>query len=85
MPFSIFGILGANVIGGWPLLPHDYSPRPTVYDYPVQSIKAMAGKGKMVFDAVKKANRGKRHLLVDTIGLILKALLTPGQMKIKLF
>lgn len=94
--------------GAWRLLPHDFPPWQTVYDYfrrwrqpglweqihttfrrrvreqagrepdpsaaiiDSQSIKTTDRGGEHGYDGGKKINGRKRHLLVDTLGLVLK-------------
>jgi len=98
--------------GAWRLLPHDFPPWRTVYDYfrqwrqcgwwdklherLRQQVRAQAGKhtaptaaildsqtvktadqaGLRGYDAAKKVNGRKRHLLVDTLGLVLAVVVT---------
>jgi putative transposase len=101
----------------WRLLPKDFAPWPTVYDYfrqwvrsglwkqinrllrellrvqsgkaptptaailDSQSVKMGDQRGPRGVDAGKKINGRKRHVLVDTLGLILLALVTPAHLQ----
>lgn len=55
-------------------------PEPTAAIIDSQSVKADATvtHGSRGFDAGKKINRRKRHLLTDTLGLLLDVLVTPA-------
>jgi len=103
--------------GAWRLLPHEYGPWSTVYDYfrrwrpdgtwermhgwlrmrvrqhvgrnaspsaaiiDSQSVKTTEQGGPHGFDGAKKVNGRKRHLLVDTLGLILKVVVHPANVQ----
>jgi putative transposase len=112
---GIFYILRGGC--GWRLLPHEYGPWSTVYDYfrrwrldgtwegihtwlrervrhaagrqptpsaaiiDSQSVKTTEQGGPHGFDGGKKINGRKRHLLVDTLGLILKVVVHPANIQ----
>lgn len=48
-----------------------------------QSVKTTLVKGKRGFDAGKKVNGRKRHIVVDTLGLLLLVLVTTGNVQDK--
>lgn len=48
-----------------------------------QSVKTTLVKGKRGFDAGKKVNGRKRHIVVDTLGLLLLVLVTAGDVQDK--
>ena len=48
-----------------------------------QSVKTTLVKGVRGFDAGKKVNGRKRHVVVDTLGLLLLVLVTPGDVQDK--
>lgn len=48
-----------------------------------QSVKTTLVKGKRGFDAGKNVNGRKRHIVVDTLGLLLLALVTPADVQDK--
>jgi transposase len=54
----------------------DYQPTAAILDS--QSVKADGHGGEVGFDAGKKINGRKRHLLVDTLGLLLGVVVTPA-------
>jgi transposase len=104
---AIFYILRGGC--AWRLLPHEFPPRQTVYDYfrawrkvglweqmhrtlrervrvqagreaepsaciiDSQSVKTTERRGPHGYDGGKKISGRKRHILVDTLGLVLKA------------
>src|SRR2546421_5761222 len=103
--------------GAWRLLPHDYPPWSTVYDYfrkwrnagfwegmvktlrerlreqsgrqatpsaamiDSQSVKTTERGGPHGYDGGKKLSRRKRHVLVDTLGLLLKVVVDRAEMQ----
>jgi len=48
-----------------------------------QSVKTTLVKGKRGYDAGKKVNGRKRHIIVDTLGLLLLVLVTPADVQDK--
>ena len=46
-----------------------------------QSVKTVSGRGVRGFDAGKKVNGRKRHLLVDTLGLLLAVVVTAASVQ----
>lgn len=48
-----------------------------------QSVKTTLVKGKRGYDSGKKVNGRKRHIVVDTVGLLLTVLVTPGNVQDK--
>ena len=46
-----------------------------------QSVKASEWSGERGFDAGKKVNGRKRHLLVDTLGLVLAVVVTTANVQ----
>ena len=52
--------------------------RPTAAILDSQSVKSAPHRGEVGYDAGKKIKGGKRHILVDTMGLILAVLVTPA-------
>jgi transposase len=56
--------------------PRDCQPSAAILDS--QSVKADGHGGEVGFDAGKKINGRKRHVLVDTLGLLLGVVVTPA-------
>lgn len=56
-------------------------PQPTAGIVDSQSVKTAEAGGPRGFDAGKKVNGRKRHLLVDTLGLPLRALVHPASVQ----
>jgi len=54
---------------------------PTAACLDSQSVKCTAIPGERGFDAGKKVNGRKRHMLVDTLGLLLAVLVTPANVQ----
>jgi putative transposase len=54
----------------------DAQPSAAILDS--QSVKSDGHGGSVGFDAAKKINGRKRHLLVDTLGMVLGAVVTPA-------
>src|SRR5712692_2838320 len=112
---GIFYVLRSG--GAWRLLPHEYPPWSTVYDYfrkwrnagvweqlvrtlrerlrvqagrqltpsaaiiDSQSVKTTEQGGPHGYDGGKKVNGRKRHILVDTLGLLLKVVVHPANLQ----
>lgn len=57
---------------------HDKRARPTAAILDSQSVKSDGHGGAVGYDAAKKIKGRKRHLLVDTLGLVLGVLVTPA-------
>ena len=57
---------------------HGKRSRPTAAILDSQSVKSDAHGGAVGYDAAKKIKGRKRHLLVDTLGLVLSVLVTPA-------
>lgn len=58
-------------------------PTPSAAIVDAQSVKTTLVKGKRGFDAGKKINGRKRHIVVDTMGLLLTVLVTTGNVQDK--
>jgi len=56
-------------------------PQPTAGIVDSQSVKTTESGGPRGFDAGKKINGRKRHVLVDTLGLLLRALVHPASVQ----
>lgn len=54
---------------------------PTAASLDSQSVKTTAVPGERGYDAGKKVNGRKRHILVDTLGLVLAVLVTPASVQ----
>jgi putative transposase len=57
---------------------HDKRSRPTAAILDSQSVKSAGHGGAVGYDAAKQIKGRKRHLLVDTLGLVLGVALTPA-------
>ena len=57
---------------------HDKRSRPTAAILDSQSVKSDGHGGAVGYDAAKKIKGRKRHLLVDTLGLVLGVRVTPA-------
>ena len=57
------------------------APEPTATIIDAQSTRSTAQGGNTGFDAGKKVKRRKRHLVVDTLGLLLAVTLTAASVK----
>lgn len=57
---------------------HGKQARPTAAILDSQSVKSDAHGGSVGYDAAKRIKGRKRHLLVDTLGLVLGVLVTPA-------
>lgn len=57
---------------------HGKRPQPTAAILDSQSVKSDPHGGPVGYDAAKKIKGRKRHLLVDTLGLVLGVLVTPA-------
>jgi putative transposase len=55
--------------------------QPTAGCLDSQSVKCTAMRGRRGYDSGKKVNGRKRHLLVDTMGLLLAVLVTPASVQ----
>jgi putative transposase len=60
---------------------HDATPSAAIVD--AQSVKTTLVKGERGFGAGKKVNGRKRHIVVDTLGLLLLVLVTTGNVQDK--
>lgn len=60
---------------------HAKHPNPTAAILDSQSVKISDQAGRRGYDAGKKINGRKRHLLVDTLGLILQVVVTPASVQ----
>lgn len=62
---------------------HGRAPLPTAASIDSQSVKAAdtVGAGSRGFDAGKKINGRKRHIAVDTLGLLLAVIVTPASVQ----
>lgn len=62
---------------------HGRAPLPTAGSIDSQSVKAAdtVGAGSRGFDAGKKINGRKRHIAVDTLGLLLAVIVTPASVQ----
>lgn len=60
---------------------HEATPSAAIVD--AQSVKTTLVKGDRGFDAGKKVNGRKRHIVVDTLGLLLVVLVTVGSVQDK--
>lgn len=58
-------------------------PTPSAAIVDAQSVKTTLVKGKRGFDAGKRINGRKRHIVVDTLGLLLMVLVTPADVQDK--
>lgn len=58
-------------------------PTPSAAIVDAQSVKTTLVKGKRGFDAGKKVNGRKRHIIVDTMGLLLMVLVTAASVQDK--
>jgi len=58
-------------------------PSPSAAIVDAQSVKTTLVKGKRGYDSGKKVNGRKRHIVVDTLGLLLTVLVTPGNVQDK--
>jgi len=57
---------------------HDKRSRPTAAILDSQSVKSAGHGGEVGYDAAKRIKGRKRHLLVDTLGLVLGVVATPA-------
>ncbi len=57
---------------------HDKRSRPTAAILDSQSVKSAGHGGTVGYDAAKQIKGRKRHLLVDTLGLVLGVVVTPA-------
>ncbi|HEY5040872.1 MAG TPA: IS5 family transposase [Verrucomicrobiae bacterium] len=57
---------------------HDKRSRPTAAILDSQSVKSAGHGGSVGYDAGKRIKGRKRHLLVDTLGLVLGVVMTPA-------
>jgi len=57
---------------------HEKRSRPTAAILDSQSVKSAGHGGRVGYDAAKQIKGRKRHLLVDTLGLVLGVAVTPA-------
>ncbi len=55
-----------------------HTPTPSAVVLDSQSVRTTEKGGHTAYDGAKKVNGRKRHLLVDTLGLVCKAHVTPA-------